>query len=134
MNYCTFDEVHDFLNAGQGAHRLHSFPAPGRTGDWNGQEEKSEALSSCNRGQGISPRARRRAPCGTDRGREKEEAGEAQTYLGQAAGGRMRSTDHLTTLFFETPDAHYKDTRPQFYREYFDKLRALPGVQSAGGV
>jgi|CZKR01.1.fsa_nt_gi putative ABC transport system permease protein len=42
--------------------------------------------------------------------------------------------DHLTTLFFETPDAHYKDTRPQFYREYFDKLRALPGVQSAGGA
>jgi putative ABC transport system permease protein len=42
--------------------------------------------------------------------------------------------DHLTTLFFETPDAHYKDTRGQFYREYFDKLRALPGVQSAGGV
>jgi predicted permease len=42
--------------------------------------------------------------------------------------------EHLTTLFFETPDAHYKDTRPQFYREYFDKLRALPGVQSAGGV
>src|ERR1035438_6701454 len=65
------------------------------TSDRNGQEEKSEALSSCNRGQGISPRARRRAPCGTDRGREKEEAGEAQTYLGQAAGGRMRSTDLL---------------------------------------
>lgn len=42
--------------------------------------------------------------------------------------------DHLTTLFFETPDAHYKDTRPQFYREYFEKLRTLPGVQSAGGV
>jgi putative ABC transport system permease protein len=42
--------------------------------------------------------------------------------------------DHLTTLFFETPDARYKDTRPQFYREYFDKLRALPGVQSAGGA
>jgi predicted permease len=42
--------------------------------------------------------------------------------------------DHLTTLFFETPDSHYKDTRPQFYREYFDKLRALPGIQSAGGV
>ena len=42
--------------------------------------------------------------------------------------------DHLTTLFFETPDAHYKDTRPRFYREYFEKLRALPGVQSAGGV
>jgi predicted permease len=42
--------------------------------------------------------------------------------------------DQLTTLYFETPDTHYKDTRPQFYREYFDKIRALPGVQSAGGV
>lgn len=42
--------------------------------------------------------------------------------------------DHLTTLFFETPDSQYKDTRPQFYREYFNKVRALPGVQSAGGV
>ncbi len=42
--------------------------------------------------------------------------------------------DHLTTLFFETPDAHYKTTRPQFYREYFEKLRNLPGVDSAGGV
>ena len=41
--------------------------------------------------------------------------------------------DHLTTLFFETPDAHYKDTRPQFYREYFDKVRSLPGVQAAAG-
>jgi putative ABC transport system permease protein len=37
-------------------------------------------------------------------------------------------------LFFETPDAHYKSNRPQFYREYFDKLRNLPGVESAGGV
>jgi len=42
--------------------------------------------------------------------------------------------DHLTTMYFETPDTHYKDTRVQFYREYFDKIRALPGVQSAGGV
>ena len=40
--------------------------------------------------------------------------------------------DHLTTMYFETPDTHYKDTRAQFYREYFEKLRALPGVQSAG--
>jgi putative ABC transport system permease protein len=39
----------------------------------------------------------------------------------------------LTTMFFETPDAQYKDIRPQFYREYFDKLRALPGVESAAG-
>jgi predicted permease len=42
--------------------------------------------------------------------------------------------DHLTTLFFETPDARYGNTRPQFYREYFEKVRALPGVDSAGGV
>jgi len=42
--------------------------------------------------------------------------------------------DHLTTMFFETPDAQYKDTRDQFYREYFDKVRALPGVQSAAGT
>jgi predicted permease len=42
--------------------------------------------------------------------------------------------DHLTTLFFETPDAHYGNTRPQFYREYFEKVRALPGVDAAGGV
>jgi predicted permease len=42
--------------------------------------------------------------------------------------------DHLTTMFFETPDAHYKDTRDQFYREYFDKVRSLPGVQSAAGT
>jgi len=41
--------------------------------------------------------------------------------------------DHLTTLFFETPDAHYKNTRAQFYREYFDRVRSLPGVQAAGG-
>ena len=27
-----------------------------------------------------------------------------------------------------------KTAAPQFYRDYFEKLRALPGVQSAGGV
>ncbi len=42
--------------------------------------------------------------------------------------------DHLTTMYFETPDAQYKETRPQFYREYFEKLRVLPGVESAAGV
>jgi putative ABC transport system permease protein len=42
--------------------------------------------------------------------------------------------DHLTTMYFETPDSQYKDKRPQFYRDYFERLRALPGVQSAGGV
>jgi putative ABC transport system permease protein len=42
--------------------------------------------------------------------------------------------DHLTTMYFETPDADYKDTRPQFYRDYFEKLRAMPGVQAAAGA
>ena len=42
--------------------------------------------------------------------------------------------DNLLTAYFETPDWRYKATRPQFYREYFDKLRAIPGVQSVGGV
>ena len=47
--------------------------------------------------------------------------------------------DQLVTMFFETPDSQYaypqfKDKRVQFYRDYFEKLRALPGVQSAAGV
>jgi putative ABC transport system permease protein len=46
--------------------------------------------------------------------------------------------DHLLTFFFELPDlqynSQYKQKRPEFYRNYFEKVRALPGVQSAGGV
>jgi putative ABC transport system permease protein len=42
--------------------------------------------------------------------------------------------DHLLTLLFETPDSRYNDTRPQFYRQYFEKLRAVPGVRAAAGV
>jgi putative ABC transport system permease protein len=42
--------------------------------------------------------------------------------------------DHLLTFSFETPDSRYKETRPGFYREYFEKVRSLPGVQSAAGV
>jgi predicted permease len=41
--------------------------------------------------------------------------------------------DHLLTFRFETPDNRYEKTRAQFYRDYFEKLRALPGVQSAAG-
>jgi putative ABC transport system permease protein len=41
--------------------------------------------------------------------------------------------DHLLTFGFELPDTQYKSTRPQFYRQYFERLRALPGVISAGG-
>jgi putative ABC transport system permease protein len=42
--------------------------------------------------------------------------------------------DHLLTYGFELPDSTYPKTRPQFYRQYFEKLRGLPGVVSAGGV
>jgi putative ABC transport system permease protein len=42
--------------------------------------------------------------------------------------------DHVTTMFFETPDSQYKDKRQGFYREYFEKVRALPGVKFAAGV
>ena len=48
--------------------------------------------------------------------------------------GEGFNPDHLTTLFFETPDAHYRENRPAFYRQYFEKVRHLPGVESAGGV
>lgn len=41
--------------------------------------------------------------------------------------------DHVLTFSFETPDARYASTRPQFYQHYFEKLRALPGVGAAAG-
>jgi predicted permease len=42
--------------------------------------------------------------------------------------------DNLLTLLFETPDSRYKDTRTEFYREYFQKLRVIPGVRAAAGI
>jgi putative ABC transport system permease protein len=53
---------------------------------------------------------------------------------------KLRNTDEgfnpagVLTLNFETPDAAYKDTRPEFYRRYFERLRAMPGVQAAAGA
>jgi predicted permease len=41
--------------------------------------------------------------------------------------------DHLLTYQFETPDSRYKNTRPEFYEQYFQSLRALPGVSEASG-
>lgn len=43
------------------------------------------------------------------------------------------SQDHLLTFMFVLPDSRYGKIRPTFYREYFDKVRALPGVQAAAG-
>ena len=54
--------------------------------------------------------------------------------------GNLRHTkegfnpNNLMTLTFETPDSRYKTTRPEFYRDYFDRVRAIPGVESAGGT
>jgi putative ABC transport system permease protein len=42
--------------------------------------------------------------------------------------------DHLLTLQFETPDIRYDKNREVFYRTYFERLRALPGVSSAAGT
>lgn len=41
--------------------------------------------------------------------------------------------DHVLTFTFETPDTRYKNTRPQFYQRYFEKLRGLPGAELAAG-
>ncbi|MGA7524316.1 MAG: ABC transporter permease [Acidobacteriaceae bacterium] len=41
--------------------------------------------------------------------------------------------DHVLTFLFETPDSRYSHTRAEFYQQYFERLRALPGVESAGG-
>ena len=41
--------------------------------------------------------------------------------------------DHLLTYAFETADSASTGTRAQFYRLYFERLRALPGVQAAAG-
>ena len=41
---------------------------------------------------------------------------------------------HLIKMSFELPDAGYKDKHAQFYRKYFEQVRALPGVESAAGA
>ena len=48
--------------------------------------------------------------------------------------GHGFNPDHLLTFYYELPDAQYKHTRAEFYRNYFERVRALPGVQAAGGV
>jgi predicted permease len=40
----------------------------------------------------------------------------------------------LLTFSFDLPDSQYTQKWTQFYRDYFEKVRAIPGVQSAGGV
>jgi predicted permease len=42
--------------------------------------------------------------------------------------------NNLLTFRFETPDNRYAKSRPQFYQQYFERLRGLPGVRAAAGT
>jgi predicted permease len=55
------------------------------------------------------------------------------SYIHLARSNEGFKADHLLTFTFETPDSSYEHTRPAFYQQYFAKLRALPGVEAAGG-
>ena len=56
------------------------------------------------------------------------------SFLNLRNGNVGFDSHKLLTLFFETPDTRYRQNRTPFYREYFEKVRALPGVQSAAGA
>ena len=55
------------------------------------------------------------------------------SYVHLARSDEGFKPDHLLTFMFETPDSRYMHNRSAFYRQYFEKLRALPGVEAAGG-
>ncbi|HEY1902181.1 MAG TPA: ABC transporter permease [Terracidiphilus sp.] len=55
------------------------------------------------------------------------------SYAHLARNDEGFKTDHLLTFMFETPDSRYSSTRPEFYQQYFKKLRAIPGVKAAAG-
>jgi predicted permease len=55
------------------------------------------------------------------------------SYAHLARSDEGFKTDHLLTFMFETPDSRYSRTRPEFYRQYLEKLRAIPGVKAAAG-
>jgi predicted permease len=55
------------------------------------------------------------------------------SFLNSLHAGKGFNPNRLLTFNFELPDTRYKQTRAEFYREYFDRVRALPGVQSAAG-
>ena len=55
------------------------------------------------------------------------------SFLNSLHANEGFNPSRLLTFTFDLPDTRYQQTRPEFYRQYFDRLRALPGVQSAGG-
>ena len=56
------------------------------------------------------------------------------SYLKVTHGDEGFNSYHLLTFSFDLPDTRYKDKGPLFYRDYFGKLRVLPGVKSAAGA
>ena len=55
------------------------------------------------------------------------------SFLNSLHASKGFNPNHLLTFNFDLPDTRYQQTRPEFYRQYFDRVRALPGVQSAAG-
>ena len=55
------------------------------------------------------------------------------SFLNSLHASEGFNPNRLLTFNFDLPDTLYKQTRPEFYREYFDRVRVLPGVQSAAG-
>ena len=55
------------------------------------------------------------------------------SFLNSLHGSKGFNPSRLLTFNFDLPDTRYKQTRPEFYRQYFDRVRALPGVRSAAG-
>ncbi len=55
------------------------------------------------------------------------------SFLNSLHASKGFNPNHLLTFNFDLPDTRYQRTRPEFYRQYFDRVRALPGVQSAAG-
>jgi predicted permease len=57
------------------------------------------------------------------------------SFLHLQRGDLGLKTDHLLTFSFSLPDAQYNPTRQVlFYDQLLDRVRVLPGVQSAAGV
>ena len=55
------------------------------------------------------------------------------SFLNSLHASKGFDPNRLLTFNFNLPDTRYQQTRPEFYRQYFDRVRALPGVQSAAG-
>ena len=56
------------------------------------------------------------------------------SFLYLQHSGMGFTPDHVLTLSFDLPDNQYPDLKKiEFYRDYFERVRQLPGVQAAAG-